>query len=83
MFSFDEKYAKYFSVVLVSLIRYADKAYVYDLIVLYDSLSDQTIEKLRKIVPHGFTLRFFNVGDCACEYFGDLSASTVEGKFIM
>lgn len=83
VFSFDEKYAKYFSVVLVSLIRYADKDYVYDLIVLYDSLSDQTIEKLQKIVPHGFTLRFFNVGDCACEYFGDLSASTVEGKWVV
>ena len=38
VFSFDEKYAKYFSVVLVSLIRYANKDYVYDLIVLYDSL---------------------------------------------
>ena len=83
VFSFDEKYAKYFSVVLVSLIRYADKDYVYDLIVLYDSLSDQTIEKLQKIVPDGFTLRFFDVGDYAFEYLGDLSSSTVKGKWVV
>lgn len=83
VFSFDEKYAKYFSVVLVSLIRYADKDYVYDLIVLYDSLSDQTIQKLQKLVPDGFSLRFFNVGDCAIENFGDLSGSIVEGKWVI
>lgn len=83
VFSFDEKYAKYFSVVLASLIRYADKRYVYDLIALYDNLSDQTKKKLQKIVPHGFTLRFFNVGECAFEYFGDLSGSTVEGKWVV
>lgn len=83
VFSFDEKYAKYFSVVLVSLIRYADKDYVYDLIVLYDSLSDQTIQKLQKLVPDGFSLRFFNVSDCAVENFGDLSGSIVEGKWVI
>lgn len=83
VFSFDEKYAKYFSVVLVSLIRYADKGHVYDLIVLYDSLSDQTIKKLQKIVPDRFILRFFNVAECAFEYFGDLSTSTVEGKWVI
>ena len=33
VFSFDDNYAKYFSVVLASLIQYADKNYAYDLIV--------------------------------------------------
>lgn len=83
VFSFDEKYAKYFSVVLISLIRYADKDYVYDLIVLYDSLSNQTIKRLKKMVPNGFTLRFFDVGEYAFKHLGDLSCSTVEGKWVI
>jgi len=83
VFSFDEKYAKYFSVVLLSLIRYADKSFTYDLIVLYDNLSDGTMEKLRELIPEGFSLRFFDVGDCVLEYFGDLSGSTVKGKWVV
>ena len=83
VFSFDDNYAKYFSVVLASLIQYADKNYAYDLIVLYDNLSDQTIKKLQKMVPDGFNLRFFDVGDCAFEYFGDFSKSTVDTQWVI
>lgn len=73
VFSFDEKYAKYFSVVLSSLIAHADTAFLYDLIVLHDSLSDRTVEQLQAFVPEGFVLRFFDAGSCAAEYFGSLS----------
>ena len=83
VFSFDDNYAKYFSVVLASLIQYADKNYAYDLIVLYDNLSDQTIKKLQEMVPDGFNLRFFDVGDCAFEYFGDFSKSTVDTQWVI
>ena len=77
VFSFDEKYAKYFSVTLCSLAAHADKDLLYDLIVLYDDLSAQTMEELRGIVPDGFSLRFFNVADTVSAYFGDLRSAVL------
>lgn len=75
VFSFDEKYAKYFSVTLCSLTAHAGGDFLYDLIVLHDGLSAQTMEELRGIVPDGFSLRFFDIADCASEYFGDLRSA--------
>lgn len=73
VFSFDEKYAKYFSVTLLSLINCCDSEYAYDLVVLYDDLSNETQEKLIRLLPDSFSLRFYNVSECASEYFGDYS----------
>ncbi len=72
VFSFDEKYAKYFSAALVSLAAHADREYLYDIVVMHDSLSDRTIEKLKEIVTEGFSLRFFDVSAAAAEFLGDL-----------
>ena len=74
VFSFDENYAKYFSVILLSLLDHADPDILYDLIVLHDNLSEKTITRLERMVPEGFSLRFFNVGECAGAYFGDLAS---------
>ncbi|MCR5373004.1 MAG: hypothetical protein K6E41_06005, partial [Solobacterium sp.] len=46
VFSFDENYAKYFSVILLSLLDHADPDVLYDLVVLYDKLSKRTRTRL-------------------------------------
>ena len=74
VFSFDDSYAKYFSVLLLSLVDCADPAVLYDLIVLHNDLTEQTMESLLQLVPDSFSLRFFQVRQCAEMYFGDLSA---------
>ena len=81
VFSFDEKYAKYFSVVLASLTGCADKNCFYDLIVLHDGLKEQTVRKLQKLVPDGFMLRFFDVGSFARDCFGDLSGTLKDDRW--
>ena len=65
VFSFDDKYAKYFSVALQSLISHARADYLYDIIVLHDCVSQRNSSVLQGSIPGNFSLRFFNVGDLA------------------
>ena len=74
VFSFDDSYAKYFSVALLSLIGHADEKCTYDIIVLHDGISQDNIELLGRLVPDGFSLRFYNVGAFARETLGDLNS---------
>lgn len=63
VFNFDDAYCKYFSVVLQSILAYADKAENYDLIVLNDDISLKNQEKLLvQIAPYpNVSLRFYNM----------------------
>lgn len=81
VFSFDDKYAKYFSVVLTSLKLHRETDCRYEIIILHDSLSDQTMERLMRIAPDGFILRFFNVGGCFHALFGDLPEELTSGNW--
>lgn len=74
VFSFDEAYAKYFSVALTSLAQNVDKGRRYDIVVLHDCVTERTMNRLRDMVPENFSLRFFDVGELAREAFGDLGA---------
>ncbi len=83
VFSFDEKYAKYFSVLLASLFEHADRSVPYDLVVLYDALSQETMDQIRKMLPEGFFIRYFDVGALAPEILGDLSGRLSFGKWAL
>ncbi len=61
VFSFDEKYAKYFSVAILSLIKHIDSEKLYEIIVLYDSLSKETQRVLESIMPLNMRIRFICV----------------------
>ena len=72
-FSFDDRYAKYFSVALLSLAAHARADLHYDIVVFHDSVSQRNISMLQSLAPENFTLRFFNVGETARGLFGDLN----------
>ena len=82
VFSFDEKYAKYFSVLLASLFEHADRSVPYDLVVLYDELLQETMERILNMAPDGFSVRFFNVGSFALELLGNQSDRFSAGKWV-
>ena len=73
VFAFDEKYAKYFSVALTSLIGCVRPLDRYEIIVFCDSLSNKTRKKLLGMLPAAFSMRFFEVGRYAGEVLGDLA----------
>jgi lipopolysaccharide biosynthesis glycosyltransferase len=84
VFSFNEGYAKYFSVALVSLAESCDGDCIYDLIVLYDDLSAQTRKRLLDMIPNAsFSLRFYDVRECAAEYLGDLETAVKSDKWVV
>ena len=81
VFSFDDKYAKYFSVALQSLISHARADYLYDIIVLHDCVSQRNSSVLQGSIPGNFSLRFFNVGDLAREILIDLDAKVSHNRW--
>ena len=81
LFTFDETYAKYFSVALASLAIHVNKDTACDIVILHDSLSDETIARLKGFVPRNFTLRFFDVGDYARKLLGDIESKTIAGRW--
>ena len=83
VFSFDDKYTKFFSVVLISLIEHKEKDCLYEIIVLHDSLSALTIKRLMSLIPDDFILRFFDVGSYFYELFGDLSYKLESEKWVI
>ena len=81
LFTFDEAYAKFFSVALASLAIHVNKDTLCDIVILHDGLSDDTIARLKSFVPRNFKLRFFDVGDYARKLFGDIDSKTFAGKW--
>ena len=81
LFTFDEAYAKYFSVALASLAIHVNKDTFCDIVILHDGVSDETIARLQDFVPRNFTLRFFDVGDYARELLGDIESKTIADKW--
>jgi lipopolysaccharide biosynthesis glycosyltransferase/glycosyltransferase involved in cell wall biosynthesis len=74
VFSFDEKYVKYFSVALLSLIMHASPENQYEIIVLYDRVSNEKQAILQSLLPENFTIRFICVTSYVNEILGDLKA---------
>ncbi len=72
VFSIDEKYAKYFSVTLLSLIKHVNPDNQYEIIVLYDDLSQGKKETLRTLLPGNVTIRFIDVKKYAEVILGNL-----------
>ena len=81
VFSFNERYARYFSVTLASLIRTADPNCLYDIVILHEGLKRRTVRRLRDMVPEGIQLRFFDVRAYAAEQLGDLASAAGKGKW--
>jgi len=61
VFAPDNKYCKYFGVVLQSLIAHSNPDIFYDVVVFDKDLSDINKQKLVNIIPDNFSLRFVNV----------------------
>ena len=60
VFSFDNEYSKYFSVVLQSIIENSKKDEWYDIIVFNCDISDYNKKLLMEMIPNNFSLRFYN-----------------------
>lgn len=76
VFSFDEGYARYFSVTLTSLAAHARRDLRYDIVVFGEKLAPSSMQLLQEMVPRNFTLRFFDMIDLSREALGDLSVWT-------
>lgn len=74
VFYFNENYAKYFSVALLSLISHANPNNTYEIIVLHDQVSNEKQSMLQDLLPANFTIRFVCVAAYVEEVLGDLSA---------
>ncbi len=73
VFSFNDGFAPYFSVTLLSLIDHKEDGCLYDIIVLHEGISEEIMDMLRRMIPDEVVLRFFNVADYVYEIFGDLA----------
>ncbi len=73
-FSFDEKYVKYFSVTLLSLIAHANPESRYEIIVFYDRLSHEKKEIVKRLLPANFSIRFIRVTTYVNEILGDVKS---------
>lgn len=74
VFAFDEIYVKYFSVALCSLLTHANPDDRYEIIVLYDQISEEKRKILQKLVPDNFIMRFIRVTVYVNVILGDLKA---------
>ncbi len=81
VFSFDRKYAPYFSVTLLSLAASAEAGWRYDVVVLHDGLTSADMAVLRGIVPAEIVLRFFDARESAKAFLGDLEPKTGSGNW--
>ncbi|MBR3675745.1 MAG: Stealth CR1 domain-containing protein [Alphaproteobacteria bacterium] len=61
VFAPDNKYCKYFSVALQSLIEHSDCNNLYDVIVLHNDIGLKNQAKLQQMIPNNFSLRFVNI----------------------
>ncbi len=74
VFSFDEKYAKYFSVALLSLIDHVSPDKRYEIIVLHDILSKEKQKILKGLMPVNMVIRFISVKTYAEVFLGNLKS---------
>ena len=74
VFSFDEKYTKYFSVALLSLIAQANPESRYEIIVFYDRISREKQEIVKGLLPANFVIRFICVTAYVNEILGDIKS---------
>ena len=73
VFSPDNKYIKYFSVALQSLIENANTDYFYNIIVFEKDISDRNKNILNRILPKNFYIDFVNVSEHFQNYLPDAS----------
>ena len=73
VYSFDDAYARYFSVALLSLVAHAGPSCHYDIVVLHGGVAPRTERTLGGMVPANFTLRYFDVSGYAQDTLGDLA----------
>ena len=81
VFAFDDKYAGYFSVTLLSLIRCAAPDSRYEIIILSDHLCERNRNILRNMIPAEFSIRFFEVGAYSEEILGNVSEKIFSPKW--
>ena len=62
-FTIDDKYAPYISVAIKSIIDNASKKYNYKIIVLYQELSEENINKISSLVKDNFKIKFIHMKD--------------------
>lgn len=73
VFAPDNKYCKYFSVALQSLIEHARADKFYDLLVFHNDITLRNQELLQKMLPDNFSLRFIDIDTYYYAIFGALN----------
>lgn len=70
VFNCDNRFVKYLSVALVSLLEHASKRQMYDVIVLHEDISAENQDILKSIVKErkNFSLRFYSMQDYRKKY---------------
>lgn len=72
VFAPDNKYCKYFSVALQSLITCSDKNDFYDIILFGKNISDRNKIILQNMCPSNFSLRFYDIESFIIDNFSEL-----------
>ncbi len=78
VFSFDDKYSKYFSAVLQSIIQNSQKDKNYDIIVLSSYIKDNNRRLLNEMLPENFSLRFFDISGYIVSNFPSAELKSVD-----
>ena len=78
VFSFNEKYLKYFAVTLQSIIKNSSKEYQYDIIAFSSNIKQNYHRLLTKMLPKNFNLRFFDILEYVQTNFPDIKLKTTE-----
>ena len=74
VFAIDEKYVKYFSVTLLSLLRCVEPEARYEIIIIGNGLSGKSERALLGMLPKSFSMRFIDGRAVSAETLGDLAS---------
>ena len=77
VFSFNNKYCKYFAATLQSIIENSKPEEKYDIIVFNTDLTPNNKRLLDKMLPANFSLRFFDVSNYILNNFPDINLKTM------
>ena len=77
VFSFNDAYAKYFAVLLQSLIANSNPKNNYDLVILSSGVDENNKILLRAMLPENFSLRFYDITEYILENFPNFKLKTM------
>jgi len=77
VFSFDDKYCKYFAPLLQSIIQNSTSDEKYDIVVFNSDITRNNHRLLMQMLPENFSLRFFDISDFILNNFPAINLKTM------